>query len=694
MMTPQLKMTGWLALAVRAMMLVAPVAIAGCGSDKSEEPVADPLPQEVKQYYGVATDSDADYQQLSNYFKQLSPRAAGAWGTIEVNHDYASWLGVDRAYTYARKNNLYFTYRSLIWGKQQPNWLSAYSPEQQLIEVDQWMGMVAKRYPDVEMVTVVNEPFSNPPPYKDILGGDGTTGYDWVIKSFEMARAHFPHAKLLINEGSVLQLPEWAQKYRNLIKLLRDRNLVDIVGVQGHDLEHVDLEYVGQSLDILASLGLPIHITEFEVNFEDNAKQEYWTQQLFGVFKDHPVVNGITQWGYLQGGVGKRSAYLIGGNGTHRPAFDWILCEVSGEASCPLIDYTPPGWHGTETGLTVQAEHADELHHVLAVGRAVTYTDDGDWIKFTGVEFNPDWNPEVSILYTKTNDLGGTVTFHLDSLNSPAVATITPTQTADGQTFVRLGTAWPATSGTHDVYVRFNGATGGIADVDTISFGVPDESASVPGPRSHITFDEEETGDVALDSGDVGLWSGNFVNGVTRVPGLFKEAIQLDGEDDYVTMPTGITADLDAITVSIWVKLDEYRNWSRAWDFGSDNNNYMFLSPARGWDNDHHPQFGIRTRATGEQSIVGPEATPVGVWTHFAVTLNGPVGVLYVNGEAVGTNPQMTLKPSDLGYPASNFFGKSQYPDPLFKGQVDEFRIYDYAMTPEEIRTLATPPTE
>ena len=53
-------------------------------------------------------------------------------------------------------------------------------------------------------VEVLNEPLNAPPPYREALGGSGTTGFDWVIKSFELARKHFPKAKLILNEFNVI----------------------------------------------------------------------------------------------------------------------------------------------------------------------------------------------------------------------------------------------------------------------------------------------------------------------------------------------------------------------------------------------------------------------------------------------------------------------------------------------------------
>ena len=63
-------------------------------------------------------------------------------------------------------------------------------------------------------------------------------------------------------------------------------------------------------------------------------------------------------------------------------------------------------------------------------------------------------------------------------------------------------------------------------------------------------------------------------------------------------------------------------------------------------------------------------------WAHVAVTLGGGTAKLYVNGELKATKSGITIKPSDIK-PSKNYIGKSQFPDPLFNGMIDEFRVYN-----------------
>jgi hypothetical protein len=54
----------------------------------------------------------------------------------------------------------------------------------------------------------------------------------------------------------------------------------------------------------------------------------------------------------------------------------------------------------------------------------------------------------------------------------------------------------------------------------------------------------------------------------------------------------------------------------------------------------------------------------------------------------VASNPSVAINPGDFS-PSNNAIGDSQWDDPLFAGQVDEFRIYNYALSGTEIAELA-----
>ncbi len=193
------------------------------------------------------------------------------------------------------------------------------------------------------MIDVVNEPLNghNPPDgggsparanYENALGGSGATGWDWVINSFKLARKYLPNAKLLINDYGIINDNVATDNYLQIINLLRDRGLIDGIGVQGHrfELESADTNTLKSNLDKLAATGLPIYISEMDLGnlgntgTPDDAQQLQLYQKIFPILWKHPGIKGITLWGYIQNQIWKTTCYLVNTNGTSRPALQWL----------------------------------------------------------------------------------------------------------------------------------------------------------------------------------------------------------------------------------------------------------------------------------------------------------------------------------------------------------------------------------
>ncbi len=198
--------------------------------------------------------------------------------------------------------------------------------------------------------------------------------------------------------------------------------------------------------------------------------------------------------------------------------------------------------------------------------------------------------------------------------------------------------------------------------------------------------------------GNVQDSSGNGYNGTAfndptyaQAPAGFGQAIQFDGFADYVELPIGpLVASSSSITIATRVQFAGTGNaWQRVFDFGTGATTYMFLSPNNGATST--PRFAITTSAGAGESIVTAPAELTEDWHHIAVVIDADTMMLtlYVDGDAVDSVETGTL-PSDLGATTQNWLGRSQYTaDPYFAGSVDEFRIYNRALSAGEVRYLA-----
>lgn len=272
----------------------------------------------------VWTSGVADEPDFLRYWNQVTPENAGKWGNVEAVRDQMYWTDLDTVYRFARESRIPFRLHTLVWGQSQPDWIAALSAEEQREEVEEWFALLGERYPEVDMIDVVNEPFHGDPCYARALGGAGETRFDWVITAFTLARKSFPHADLGLNEFGILGTAATTSGYLRLVRLLQDRGLIDCIGLQGHGLENVADQDIANSLELLAEARLPIYITELDVGIPDDAAQLERMRELMTVFAGNRRVRGVTLWGYREDRIYKKSAWLLGADGRERPALTWL----------------------------------------------------------------------------------------------------------------------------------------------------------------------------------------------------------------------------------------------------------------------------------------------------------------------------------------------------------------------------------
>lgn len=326
----------------KSRLLLIGLVVMGHLAVSQEKPIADGMEKFLGNVY-----SSSQLSGYETYWNQVTPENAGKWGSVERTRDNYDWATLDAAYNFAKENDFVFRFHVLIWGNQQPSWIEDLPVEEQLEEITEWMDAVAERYPDVDYLEVVNEPINDPPSgagngnYIDALGGRGASGYDWIVTAFTMARERFPNAKLVINEYNIVSSSSNANKYKRIIELLQADNLIDVIGVQAHAFSTTGSSTtITDQLDKLGDTGLPIMVTEMDIDGSTDQIQLDEYKRVFPLFWEHESVIGVTLWGWRSGmWRTAQKAYLINTDGTERPALAWLR----GYASTP-IDLTVLGW--------------------------------------------------------------------------------------------------------------------------------------------------------------------------------------------------------------------------------------------------------------------------------------------------------------------------------------------------------------
>jgi endo-1,4-beta-xylanase len=304
-----------------------------------------PLAGGKDKYLGSAWSPGTASLNFVNYWNQVTPENGGKWGSVEGTRDVMNWAQADESYALAKANRFPFKWHTLIWGNQQPAWIESLSTAEQREEIEEWYAAVAARYPDIDQIEVVNEALHDPPRgatngnYIEALGGNGVTGWDWVITSFQLARQYFPNAELILNDYSISNDGNATTNYINLINLLKERGLIDAIGDQAHAFsttEAAPMTNHRNNLNRLAATGLPIYITELDVDgvlqgVVHNETQLASFKRIFPVFWEHPAVKGVTIWGYVRGFHWRNAtgAWLLYPNGGERPALTWLAEYVA-----------------------------------------------------------------------------------------------------------------------------------------------------------------------------------------------------------------------------------------------------------------------------------------------------------------------------------------------------------------------------
>ncbi len=299
---------------------------------------AQPLTENQDKFLGGSTGYEI-YRYFEDYWNQMTPGNAGKWGSVEPVQGQYNWTYLDQIYNFCQSRNILFKEHVLVWGSQQPGWIGSLDSSEQREAVENWMEQIGTRYPKMDLVDVVNEPFHSQPSYKNALGGNGETGWDWIITSFELARQYMPDSSILIlNEYNVLHDNEVTDDYIEIIELLKNRNLIDGIGIQGHYFEFrsavsdpdnsykYNINTIKSNLNRLGETSIPIYITEFDIDEPNDQDQLEQYQIYFSIFWTSPYVKGITFWGYIEGDVWNAhpDTYILYQDRTERPALTWL----------------------------------------------------------------------------------------------------------------------------------------------------------------------------------------------------------------------------------------------------------------------------------------------------------------------------------------------------------------------------------
>jgi endo-1,4-beta-xylanase len=278
---------------------------------------------------GFMNGMDQGTRKFATYWDQVTPENAGKWGSVQSNAGAAfNWTALDAIYDYAEKNKLIFKQHTFVWGNQQPGGTINEDA------VKKWMSAFCTRYPNTKLIDVVNEPPPHTKPAYDGNIGGGTNGdWKWIANAFVWAREACPGAVLILNDFNNIEWQNDNTHFIDIVKKVKTAGgTIDALGAQAHDLDHASVS-LATVTKLLANLntqtGLPVYITEMDIDTTDDARQLSLYKQYFPLFTNAGYVKGITIWGWIYGQTwaSAPNSGLIR-NGTPRPAMTYLMEQL------------------------------------------------------------------------------------------------------------------------------------------------------------------------------------------------------------------------------------------------------------------------------------------------------------------------------------------------------------------------------
>ena len=170
--------------------------------------------------------------------------------------------------------------------------------------------------------------------------------------------------------------------------------------------------------------------------------------------------------------------------------------------------------------------------------------------------------------------------------------------------------------------------------------------------------------------------------------GYINGALNFDGEGDYVEVPVDEELNVEQITMAAWVKTDDPEPAQLMFVL---NREMTYPGTYTLWLDNTNYKWGAQVRLDGDEAngvIVYSNNVATTDWTHIAATYDGVYLKLYIDGVTQADTEKVAgfIDPDNsdiLTLGAHTYFLLN------FTGSIDDVRIYDRALSADEIGILA-----
>ena len=228
--------------------------------------------------------------------------------------------------------------------------------------------------------------------------------------------------------------------------------------------------------------------------------------------------------------------------------------------------------------------------------------------------------------------------------------------------------------------VRVSDAFGSTIYADPVCIYPAKVEAPEPNLVAYWKLDEEQ-GDIAYDSAgniDATVYNGQWTEG--RING----ALDFNGLTTYMDCGDSLRLSTRQMTLAMWLEPQHMGGMryvlSRARE-GADDFDYVLMRHRYG-----EVEFAVAQEGSEPVSVMSNATTPLNEWTHVAVCLDGSEATIYINGQldaSAGYAQRSSCNGCWLWI--SSLGASTRY----YNGKIDDIRIYNVALTADEVAALA-----
>jgi uncharacterized repeat protein (TIGR02059 family) len=226
------------------------------------------------------------------------------WSGIEPNQGQLNYGPFENTLSWFQKVGWDMRAHCLLWGgtsstdyHELPQWVGALKPKVMYDTCQMRVTREVTRYKGI----VKEYDLLNEPTHATYLQSKVGDSINW--NCFKWAHDADPDARFYINDYNIIEYQDQTTKFINLVKKMIQKGApISGIGSQCHIGNSVDIANFKARFDQLGQFGIPVKITEFDMNAMSLSQQQYANEisKMLRLAFSHPAIEGFVFWGITE----------------------------------------------------------------------------------------------------------------------------------------------------------------------------------------------------------------------------------------------------------------------------------------------------------------------------------------------------------------------------------------------------------